>query len=207
MNNTALMEYAKASCIEINKNSSFEIMLESNSFEIIFEKVTGQTYSNYLKEQEEAKKSRHKTKHKQIPQRKLSLKKSNIKVIQEVFPEELNKQHMIIKCKPKKRIIRLNIWVREMQDSEFIIRLPEYVILTKDLNENIYAYYNKEPPYDFEIKYFFLKGEQSFMLKESEQHTLKLFKEVNLMAENLTAKVEEVYSRALSSPLCYVPNP
>ena len=128
---------------------------------------------------------------------------------------------MIIKCKPKKRIIILNIWARETQDSEFIIRLPEYVILTKDLNENIYAYYNKEPPYDFEIEYFMLKGEQSSMLKadrssilkgeqisilkgeqssmlkESEQHTLKLFKEVNLMAENLTPKVEEVYSRAV----------
>ena len=51
MDNTALIEYAKASRIEINENSSFEI---------IFEKVTGQTYNNYLKEQEEAKKSRHK---------------------------------------------------------------------------------------------------------------------------------------------------
>ena len=52
---------------------------------------------------------------KQIPQRKLVLKKSDIKVIQGVFPEELNKRHVIIKCKPKKRTIILNIWVRETQ--------------------------------------------------------------------------------------------
>ena len=34
---------------------------------------------------------------------------------------------MIIKCKPGKRIIILNVWARETQDSEFIIKLPEYV--------------------------------------------------------------------------------
>ena len=73
---------------------------------------------------------------------------------------------MIIKCKPGKRIIILNIWVRETQDSKFFIRLPEYVILIKDLNENICAYYNKEPPYDFEIEYFMLKAEQSMKADE-----------------------------------------
>ena len=61
---------------------------------------------------------------------------------------------MIIKCKTKKRIRILNICrKRNATDREFIIRLPEYVILMKDLNENIYAYYNKELPYDFEIEY------------------------------------------------------
>ena len=190
----------------INENSTSEMLgvLKSsrNSFEEVFEKATGKSYNNYLKKLEKIKKKEAKIEYeKKIPQRKLNLKKSNIKVIHGIFPEKQNKRHMIIKCKPKKRIILLNIWIRETSDSEFIFRLPEHVIITKDLNENIYAYYSKEPPYDFEIEYFFLKeerrsiilkGEQSSMLKESEQHTLKLFEEVNLIAKNLTPKVLEL---------------
>ena len=147
MNKKSLIEYFKIKHAEgINENSSFKE---------VFEKVTGKSYNNYLKKLEKIKKKEAKIEYeKKIPQRKLNLKKSNIKVIQGVFPEELNKQHIIIKCKPGKRIIILNIWVRETQDSKFFIRLPEYVIITKDLNENICAYYNKEPPYYFEIEYF-----------------------------------------------------
>ena len=167
-----------------------------------------------MKKLEKIKKKEAKIEYeKKIPQRKLNLKKSNIKVIQGVFPEELNKQHMIIKCKPGKRIIILNIWVRETQDSKFIIRLPEHVIITKDLNENIYAYYNKEPPYDFEIEYCLkandmlsrsgtvrqrLMSTDVVSLAPPEQHKLKLFKEVNLITENLTPKVEEVFQEQQS---------
>ena len=80
---------------------------------------------------------------------------------------------MIIKCKPGKRIIILNIWVRETQDSEFIIRLPEHVIITKDLNENIYAYYNKEPPYDFEIEYCMLKANDDKSALEADAEVVR----------------------------------
>ena len=174
MNKKSLIEYFKIKHAEgINENSSFEE---------VFEKVTGKSYNNYLKKLEKIKKKEAKIEYeKKIPQRKLNLKKSNIKVIQGVFPEELaagadpvmrlNKQHMIIKCKPGKRIIILNIWVRETQDSKFFIRLPEHVILTKDLNENIYAYYDKEPPYYFEIEYFMLKAEQSSATSSAESRS------------------------------------
>ena len=164
---------------------------ENSSFEEVFEKITGKSYNNYLKKLEKIKKKEAKIEYeKKIPQRKLNLKKSNIKVIQGVFQEELNKQHMIIKCKPGKRIIILNIWVREKLESLTSLQVPDYIKLSKDINENIYAYYSKEPPYDFEIEYFFLKAEQHKL-------KLKVLEDVNLMAKNLSPKVEEVYSRAV----------
>ena len=43
------------------------------------------------------KKKRHLVKYKKIPQRKLVLKKDNVKAIQEIFPKELNRQHVILK--------------------------------------------------------------------------------------------------------------
>ena len=210
MNKKSLIEYFK---IKHTKGGSS--IDENSSFEEVFEKVTGKSYNNYLKKLEKIKKKEAKIEYeKKIPQRKLNLKKSNIKVIQGIFPEELNKQHMIIKCKPGKRITILNIWVTETQDSEFVIKLPEHVILAKYPNENIYACYSKKPPYDFEIEYVMrkaeqssiLKGEQSSMLKAdrsdaesrssiytlppAEQHTLNL--KVNLMAKNLTPKLLEL---------------
>ena len=168
------IKHTKGGCCKQIFNLS--LIDENSSFEEVFEKVTGKSYNNYLKKLEKIKKTEAKIEYeKKIPQRKLNLKKSDIKVIQGVFPEELasaevstgvdsviqltvsdmclNKQHIIIKCKLGKRIIILNIWVREMQDSKFFIRLPEYVILTKDLDGNIYVHYDKKPPYCFEIEY------------------------------------------------------
>ena len=95
MNNENLIEYAKAKGVEIN---------EDKPIENIYEKVTENSYNDYLKEQEEIKKQRHRIKYKKIPQRKLVLKKDNIKVKQGIFPKELNKQHMILKCKKEKEL-------------------------------------------------------------------------------------------------------
>ena len=119
-------EYAKVIGVEIN---------EDYPIENIYEKVTGNSYNDYLKEQEEAKKERHRNKYEKIPHRKLVLKNNNVKIIQGIFPQTPNKQHMILKCKKGKRIILLNIWVQISCNSIRIIKLPDYVELSKILME------------------------------------------------------------------------
>ena len=148
MNKENLIDYAKTIGIKIN---------EDEPIENIYEKVTGNSYNDYLKEQEETKKERHRIKYKKIPQRKLILKKNNVKVLQGVFPNELNKRHMILKCKKGKRIILLNIWVRLSRNS-YIVKLPDYVELSKDINGNLYVKYEQIPPYDSELEYFTVKN-------------------------------------------------
>ena len=65
---------------------------------------------------------------------------------------------MILKYKKGKRIILLNIWVRLSRNSKRIIKLPEYVELSKDIDGNLYVKYSKNPPYDFELEYFTIKN-------------------------------------------------
>ena len=48
---------------------------EDEPIENIYEKVTGNSYNDYLKEQEETKKERYRINYEKIPQRKLILKK------------------------------------------------------------------------------------------------------------------------------------
>ena len=147
-----LLEYAGAIGEKVDENDTFEN---------IYEKVTGQSYNIYLKEQEEIKKSTQRVKYEQIPHRKLVLKKNNIKVIQGIFPKKVNKKHLILKCKKGKRIIILNIWVREKQNNVNYLKLPLHIKLIKDIEGNIFVYYSIEPPYDFEIEYFTIKNKLS----------------------------------------------
>ena len=87
MNKKSLIEYFK-----IKHAEGKSLIDENSSFKEVFEKVTGKSYNNYLKKLEKIKKKEAKIEYeKKIPQRKLNLKKSNIKVIQGVFSEELNK--------------------------------------------------------------------------------------------------------------------
>ena len=66
MNKENLIKYAKTIGVKIN---------EDEPIENIYEKVTENSYNDYLKEQEETKKERHRIKYEKIPQRKLVLKK------------------------------------------------------------------------------------------------------------------------------------
>ena len=100
MNKESLIKYAREIGIKIN---------EDDSFDNVYEKVTGNSYNDYLKEQEETKKEQHINKSEKIPQRKLVLKKDNVKIIQGIFPKEIDKQHMILKCKKGKRILFFRI--------------------------------------------------------------------------------------------------
>ena len=167
MNKENLIKYAKTIGVKIN---------EDEPIENIYEKVTGNSYNDYLKEQEETKKERYRINYEKIPQRKLILKKDNVKVLQGIFPKELNKQHMILKCKKGKRIILLNIWVRLSRNSYIIVKLPDYVELSKDINGNLYVKYEQIPPYDFELEYFTVKNKLSIkheILYEVSELTMK----------------------------------
>ena len=84
MNKENLIDYAKTIGVKIN---------EDEPIENIYKKVTGNSYNDYFKEQEEMKKERYRIKYEKIPQRKLILKKDNVKVLQGIFPNELNKRH------------------------------------------------------------------------------------------------------------------
>ena len=143
MNKESLIKCAREIGLKIN---------EDDSFENIYEKITRKSYS-----EEEMKKERYRIKYKKIPQRKLVFKKDNDKIIRGIFPKELDKQHIILKCKRGKRIILLNIWVRLSRNGIRITKLPDYVELSKDINGNLYIKYSKDPPYDFELEYFTIK--------------------------------------------------
>ena len=66
MNKENLIKYAKTIGVKIN---------EDEPIENIYEKVTGNSYNVYLKEQERTKKERYRINYEKIPQRKLILKK------------------------------------------------------------------------------------------------------------------------------------
>ena len=62
-----------------------EIINDDMSYEELFYKTHGITYDQYLRETEELKKRTHKINYENIPQRKLLLKKDNIKTVTGVF--------------------------------------------------------------------------------------------------------------------------
>ena len=44
------------------------------------------------------------------------------------------------------------------RNSYIIVKLPDYVELSKDINGNLYVKYEQIPPYDFELEYFTVKN-------------------------------------------------
>ena len=62
-----------------------EIINDDMSYEELFYKTHGITYDQYLRETEELEKRTHKINYENIPQRKLLLKKDNIKLLQVYF--------------------------------------------------------------------------------------------------------------------------
>ena len=62
-----------------------EIINDDMSYEELFYKTHGITYDQYLRETEELEKRTHKINYENIPQRKLLLKKDNIKTVTGVF--------------------------------------------------------------------------------------------------------------------------
>ena len=81
------------------------------SYEELFYKTHGITYDQYLRETEELLKRTHKINYENIPQRKLLLKKDNIKTVTGVFHNELNKFQTVVQSKKGKRIMILNFYV------------------------------------------------------------------------------------------------
>ena len=82
----------------------------SKSFDEIFLKATGKTYSNYLKRLKKIKEKEERAEYEKIPQRKLIMNKSNIKTIKGSFMQNLDVPQIIIKCKEGKQTIVINFF-------------------------------------------------------------------------------------------------
>ena len=80
-----------------------EIINDDMSYEELFYKTHGITYGQYLRETEELEKRTHKINYENIPQRKLLLKKDNIKTVTGVFHNELNKFQTVVQSKEGKK--------------------------------------------------------------------------------------------------------
>ena len=88
-----------------------EIINDDMSYEELFYKTHGITYDQYLRGTEELEKRTHQINYENIPQRKLLLKKDNIKTVTGVFHNELNKFQTVVQSKKGKRIMILNFYV------------------------------------------------------------------------------------------------
>ena len=108
MSKESLIEYAKVKVIEINENDSFND---------IFKQVTGKSYESYLKKLTKRKEKEERAEYENIPQRKQTLKKNNIEIVAGLFQGE-EKIQTILKPKEGKRIIVLNLYIRETLQSD-----------------------------------------------------------------------------------------
>ena len=93
----------------------------NTSFHEMFFKVYGITYDQYLKNQEDLDDKIDKLDYKEIPHRKLILKKNNIKTKKGSFLQTLNTFQTIVKSKKGKRIILLNFLIRESLESPYLL--------------------------------------------------------------------------------------
>ena len=84
-----------------------EIINDDMSYEELFYKTHGITYDQYLKKEEELNNKIDKLNYEEIPQRKLVLKKNNIKFVKGTFLQNLNTFQTIVKSKKGKRLILL----------------------------------------------------------------------------------------------------
>ena len=129
-----------------------EIINDDMSYEELFYKTHGITYDQYLRETEELEKRTHKINYENIPQRKLLLKKDNIKTVTGVFHNELNKFQTVVQSKKGKRIMILNFYVDGV-DIYCLINENGVKIIRDDKN-NIKVSFSIKIPTRFEIEFF-----------------------------------------------------
>ena len=160
-----------------------------------FKKTHGITYYQYLRETEELEKRTHKINYENIPQRKLLLKKDNIKTVTGVFHNELNKFQTVVQSKKGKRIMILNFYVDNV-DIYYLIN--EYgVKIIRDDKNNIKVSFSIKIPTRFEIEFFSVApaGADSVMrLKMIHQPIihLRLVKEMENSAERIGNNLYEI---------------
>ena len=163
-----------------------EIVNDDMSYEELFYKTHGITYDQYLRETEELEKRTHKINYKNIPQRKLVLKKNNIKFVKVTFLQNLNTFQTIVKPKKGKRIMLLNFFIRETVESSYLLDVFCYdgAKVGRNNNNDLIVSFSKEIPVSFEIHYFTIK------VKEDEP--LQVFKETIHLMNSLTPKMYEI---------------
>ena len=156
------------------------------SFHEIFFKVHGITYDQYLKNEKELDDNIDKLNYEEIPQRKLILKKNNIKYVKGIFLQNLNTFQTIVKSKKGKQIILLNFLIKEASVSQYLIDVFCYegAKVGRNSNNDLIVSFSKEVPISFEVYYFTIK------VKEDE--SLQVFKEVHEQLISLTPKMYEI---------------
>ena len=121
-----------------------------------------------------------------VPQRKLLLKKDNIKTVTGVFHNELNKFHTVVQSKKGKRIMILNFYV---DDVDIYCLINEYgVKIIRDDKNNIKVSFSIKIPTRFEIEFFSVKIHQPVIHLTS----LCLVKEMEKSAERIGNNLYEI---------------
>ena len=129
----------------------------------------------------------------EVPQRKLVLKKNNIKNIKGTFLRNLNTFQTMVKSKKGKRIIILNFLVRETAKSSYLLDVFFYdgAKVGRNNNNDLIVSFSKEIPVSFEIHYFTIK------VKEDE--SLQVFKETIHLMNSLTPKMYEITENVMKN--------
>ena len=158
----------------------------NTSFHEMFFKVYGITYDQYLKNQEDLDDEINKLDYKEIPHRKLILKKNNIKTKKGSFLQTLNTFQTIVKSKKGKRIILLNFLIRETAESPYLFDIFCYdgAKVGRNNNNDLIVSFSKEIPVNFEVDYF--------TIKVKEQEPLQVFKEVHEQINYITPRMYEI---------------
>ena len=163
-----------------------EIINDDMSYEELFYKTHGITYDQYLRETEELEKRTHKINYENIPQRKLLLKKDNIKTVTGVFHNELNKFQTVVQSKKGKRIMILNFYVDGV---DIYCLINEYGIkIIRDDKNNIKVSFSIKIPTRFEIEFFSVKMHQPVI----HLTPLRLVKEMEKSAERIGNNLYEI---------------
>ena len=163
-----------------------EIINDDMSYEELFYKTHGITYDQYLRETEELEKRTHKINYENIPQRKLLLKKDNIKTVTGVFHNELNKFQTVVQSKKGKRIMILNFYVDNV---DIYCLINEYgVKIIRDDKNNIKVSFSIKIPTRFEIEFFSVKMHQPVI----HLTPLRLVKEMEKSAERIGNNLYEI---------------
>ena len=163
-----------------------EIINDDMSYEELFYKTHGITYDQYLRETEELEKRTHKINYENIPQRKLLLKKDNIKTVTGVFHNELNKFQTVVQSKKGKRIMILYFYVYNV---DIYCLINEYGIkIIRDDKNNIKVSFSIKIPTRFEIEFFSVKIHQPVI----HLTPLRLVKEMENSAERIGNNLYEI---------------
>ena len=166
----------------LNPNDAID---DNISFNEIFFKVHGITYDQYLKNEEELNNKIDKLNYEEIPQRKIILKKNNIKHVKGVFLQNLNNFQTVVKSKKGKRIILLNFLIKE---APAVVSIDVFCYdgakVGRNSNNDLIVSFSKKIPISFEIDYFTIK------VKEDEP--LQVFKEVHEQLNSLTPRMYEI---------------